>query len=249
MFTGNGLSLSDIAAVTGRGNGDGWGDGNGWWILIILFAIFGGWGNTGYGRGAEGGVFGGSNGVTDGYVLASDFANIERKIDGVNNGLCDGFYAMNTGMLNGFAGITNAITTSGYETRNAIQADTVANMQNTNALQAQLANCCCENRQAIAQVRYDMATDTCAIQNSINGASRDIIDNQNANTRSILDFLVNDKIATLQAENQNLKLQASQASQNTYLLNELKPCPIPAYITCSPYQSYSYGCGCNTCNG
>ena len=76
--------------------------------------------------------------------------------------------------------------------------------------------------------------------------TRDIIDNQNCNTRSILDFLVNDKIATLQAENQNLKLKASQAEQNQYLINQIKPCPIPAYISCNPW-AYSYGLQNNTC--
>ncbi len=74
--------------------------------------------------------------------------------------------------------------------------------------------------------------------------TRDIIDNQNANTRSILDFLVNDKIASLQTENQNLKLQASQFAQNQYLVNELRPCAKPAYITCNPYTA-SYGIGYN----
>lgn len=87
----------------------------------------------------------------------------------------------------------------------------------------------------------------------MNSNTRDIIDNQNCNTRSILDFLVKDKIDTLQAENQELRLQASQAKQNQYLVNELRPCPVPAFITCNPYASlYGYngygnsscGCGC-----
>ena len=96
-----------------RNDGSAFGYGGDWIWIILVFALI--WGNNGNG------FFGnGNGGVTDGYVLASDFANIERKIDNVNNGICDGFYAMNTGMLNGFAGLTNTITTSGYETRNAI---------------------------------------------------------------------------------------------------------------------------------
>ena len=79
--------------------------------------------------------------------------------------------------------------------------------------------------------------------------TRDIIDNQNANSRAVLDFLVNDKLATLQAENQNLKLKASQAEQNTYLVNQLRPCPIPAYQVANPFCCYTgyqsnNACGC-----
>lgn len=130
----NGYSLSDLAAVTGRNN-DGFGGNNSWWIIIFILLIFGGW--NGYGGGPFGGNATGS-GITDGYILTSDFANIERKIDTVNGGLCDGFYAMNTGMLNGFAGVNNNIT-----------QQTIADMQNTNALTAQItglanqmATCC-----------------------------------------------------------------------------------------------------------
>lgn len=138
MFNSNGLSLSDIAAVTGRNNnGDGFADGNGWWVLIILFALFGGWGNNGWGANRSNG-----NGAVDGYVLASDFSNIERKIDGVNNGICDGFYAVNTGMLNGFANVQSAlcqgfsgvnanITNLGYQNQLAAQGINTAIQANT----------------------------------------------------------------------------------------------------------------------
>ena len=101
-------------------------------------------------------------------------------------------------------------------------------------------------------MNYNLATQTSALQNTMCNNTRDIIDNQNANSRAIIDFLVNDKMASLQAENQNLKLAASQAAQNQYLVNELRPCAKPAYITCSPYQSaYGFGLnnngyGCNT---
>lgn len=103
-----------------------------------------------------------------------------------------------------------------------------------------------------------MATNTCAITNAINNSTRDIVDNQNANYRALHDEIVankieakNDRIAELTAQVSKLQLAASQERQNTYLINELKPCPIPAYITCNPYQSYNYGnygncgCGCN----
>lgn len=126
MFnTNEGYSLADIAAATGNnGRNDDWGGNQSWWIIILfLFCFAGGWGN------GRGGLFGGDgstgSGITDGYILTSDFANIERKLDSVNNGICDGFYAMNTGMLNGFAGVNNNIT-----------QQTINDMQNTNAVTA-----------------------------------------------------------------------------------------------------------------
>ena len=258
MFNGGNYSLADIAAATGNCNTSGgngmFGDGGWLWILVI-FALLG-WGGNGLGG------YGAGNGGVSGEVQRGfDTSTIIGKLDGINYGLCDGFYAQNTNMLNGFASVQNALcqgfnglNTGIMQSTNTLQQDinavNIANMQNANTLQRQLADCCCENRAAIAQVRYDMATDTCAIQNTIQNTTRDLLDNQNANTRAILDFLTTDKIATLQAENQNLRLAASQAAQNTYLIDQLKPCPVPAYVTCNPYTSAygigvsSNGCGC-----
>lgn len=238
-------SLADIAAVTGGNRNDGaWGDG-GWLVLIILFALFGGWG--GYGFGGNGG-----GGYT---ATAATQADIQRgfdnsavisKLDGITNGLCDGFYAVNNGMLTGF----NTI-------QQAINADTVAGMQNANAIQSQLANCCCETREAIQGVNFNMAQNTCALQNTMNNNTRDIIDSQNAGTRAILDYLCQDKIATLQAENNDLRLAASQDRQNAllttamtaqtnHIINAVNPSPIPAYQVPNPNTYIPYGCGCNT---
>ena len=238
MFNQNsGYSLADIASVAGRNN-DGFSDGNGaWWILILfLFAFAGGWGNNGF--------MGGNGGVTDGYILTSDFANIERKLDSVNNGICDGFYAMNTGMLNGFSGV-----------QTAIQNDTVSGMQNTYAITGKLsdmaaanANCCCQTQRQIekgfADLGYNLATQECQTRQVINDATRDIIDANNAGTRSILDFLTQDKIASLTAENQSLKFAASQAAQNNYLISALQPAPVPAYTVPNPHAVTNY-CGYN----
>lgn len=238
-------SLADIAAVTGGNRNDGaWGDG-GWWVLIILFALFGGWG--GYGFGGNGG-----GGYT---ATAATQADIQRgfdnsavisKLDGITNGLCDGFYAVNNGMMTGF----NTI-------QQAINADTVAGMQNANAIQSQLANCCCETREAIQGVNFNMAQNTCALQNTMNNNTRDIIDSQNAGTRAILDYLCQDKIATLQAENNDLRRAASQDRQNALLttamtaqtnqiINAVNPSPIPAYQVPNPNTYIPYGCVCNT---
>lgn len=238
-------SLADIAAVTGGNRNDGaWGDG-GWWVLIIPFALFGGWG--GYGFGGNGG-----GGYT---ATAATQADIQRgfdnsavisKLDGITNGLCDGFYAVNNGMLTGFNSI-----------QQAINADTVAEMQNANAIQSQLANCCCETREAIQGVNFNMAQNTCALQNTMNNNTRDIIDSQNAGTRAILDYLCQDKIATLQAENNDLRLAASQDRQNAllttamtaqtnHIISAVNPSPIPAYQVPNPNTYIPYGCGCNT---
>ena len=182
----------------------------------------------------------------DGYVLTSDFANLERKLDGVNNGLCDGFYAMNTGLLNGFAGVTQAVN-SGFQSAELSRANQqAALMSQLNAMQMQSQECCCENRAAIAQVRYDMATQACDTRNTIQNTTRDIIDNANSNSKAILDFLVNSKMQDLQTENQNLKLAASQAAQNNYLISQLRPLPIPSYSSCNPWAGNSYG-GCAAC--
>lgn len=214
-----------VGTTNGNAN-SGFFGGDGWWA-IILFAMIFGWGNNGWGNNGRN-----SGGVTDGYILASDFSNVERKIDGVNNGICDGFYAMNTGMLNGFAGITQSIMTNGYETRNAIQS-----------LSSQLADCCCRTQSSIQGVNYNMAMQTNAIEKSLCDGFRSIRDEITANR--IEDK--NAQIAAQQNEINALRLKASQEAQNAYLVNQLKPCPIPAYITCNPYQTYTGTCGTGTC--
>ena len=241
------MSLSDggapmmtmpVTPANNYGGGMGmWGDN---WIWIIVLFLFG-WGRNGWGGNGNG-----NGGVMDGYILTSDFANIERKLDGVNNGICDGFYAMNTGMLNGFAGVTQAVT-SGFSAAELARCNQqAALMQQLTAMQMQNQECCCENRAAIAQVRYDMATQACDTRNTVSTAARDIIDNQNQNSRAILDFLTQSKLRDLESANQELRLQASQAAQNNYLVSQLRPTPIPAYQSCNPWAGGSYT-GCCSC--
>lgn len=216
--------------------GFGFGGDGSWWLIVLFLFAFCGWGGNGWGNNA-----GNSGGVVDGYVLTSDFANVERKIDSVNQGLCDGFYQQaqlvsgaNMAMANGFAQA---------ELSRANQQ--AALMQQLNAMQMQAANCCCENRAAIAQARYDMAAQACDTRNTVQNATRDIIDNANSNSRAILDFLTQSKMRDLESANQELRLAASQAAQNNYLISQLRPCPTPAYITCNPWSGSSYG-GCGT---
>ena len=162
MFSSNnGYSLADIAAATGNngnGNNNGWGGDGAWWIIILFLFVFCGWGNNGNGFGNNGGA---SSALTRGELCQDmNFADLETAVRGVQSGLCDGFYAMNTGMLNGFsnlqqslqsgfAGVDNAVCTLGYQNQmgvntitQAINAADVNAMQNTNALSSQIAQCC-----------------------------------------------------------------------------------------------------------
>ena len=237
-------SLADIAAATGN-NECAFGDNGSWWIIIFLIFAFTGFGRNGFG--------GNGGGAADNYVLATDFATLERKLDGINNGLCDGFYAQNTNMLNGFAGVQNtlcqgfagvtqSIVNNGYETRNAL-----------NTLGYNLQDCCCQTQRAIDSVNYNMATNTCAINNNITMNTRDVLEQINANYRALHDEIVanrlEDKNAQIQAQQNEinaLRLRASQEAQNSYLISQLKPCPEPAYIVPNPNCCYNpCNSGCN----
>lgn len=224
MAEGSGdLSLGYMMGQSEGNNGGFGGMGDGW-LGLILFAMIFGWGRGGFGGGFGGG---GGDPVASGFALNG----LENGIRGIQQGLCDGFYAVNTGLLTGFNGI-----------------------------QSQLAQCCCETQRGIDSVKYDMATGLCGLGNTINGVARDIIENQNAGVRSILDFLTQDKISSLQAENQALKFQASQSAQNAFitatqeaqtaeLIRRIAPMPVPSYAVPAPYpycgSGYSTGgCGC-----
>ena len=224
MFNGKGYNLSDIAAVTGNGrNGDGMFGDNGWWIILLF--LFTGWGGNGFG------------GNRDSVAYGFDINNLENGIRGLEHGICDGFYDMNTSLLTGFGNVA------------------LGSIQNTNAITGQLANmaaesaaCCCETQRLIerglCEINYNILTQSNATNTNIANAARDIIENNNLGVRSILDFLTQDKIATLTAENQGLRLAASQAAQNAYLVGELRPCPVPAYTVPNPYCCNTY---VNTC--
>ena len=239
----NGYTLSDIAAVSGNRNDGmfGGGDWGAWIILFLLFGMFNGRGFGGFGGN------GGGDGYTKSYVTEG-FAmnNLQSGINAIQQGICDSTYALTNGINNGFHGVD-----VGFHN-----------------LSTQLAQCCCDNRAAIADVKYQMATDTCGIQNTIQNTTRDILENNNNNTRAILDFLTQDKIATLTAENQNLKLAASQSNQNAVLMAAMDAntatlirrlgadCPAPSYLVnpptpvtfpvnnCGQYTGYNNGCGC-----
>ena len=241
------------AGYTTGSNGGFGGFGDDWVGLIIILALLG-WGGNGFCG------FGGFGGNRGGYVepcatqadvrSAVDQQTLISKLDQQTYGLADSTYALNNTIMQGFHGVDNAICTLGYQ-----------NQQGFNTLAHQISDCCCATQRAIDGVNYNMATQACDIKHAINDS-----------TRSILDFLTTDKIATLQAENQNLRLKASQADQNAVLRAAIdastaeiirrtgNDCPIPAYVVNGPtpinfptnccgqftgYNGYgNNGCGC-----
>lgn len=278
MFSGGncGIPVTMNVEPSGSGNNNGnngWGGDGAWLIWIVLiFAMFG-WGNNGWGGGFGGN--GGASGALTRADLCSDmnFSQLENGVRGIQQGICDSTFALNNAITSGFAGVNNAVCDLGYTLntnimqgnfglQQAINNAAVANMQGQNAIQTQLSDCCCGVQRAIDGVNYNMATSTCAITNQMNNNTRDIIDSQNAGTRAILDYLCNDKISTLQNENQALRLAASQANQNAAIgamidastANIIRrtgnDCPIPAYVVPNPNCCYNptvafnSGCGC-----
>ena len=241
-------SLSDIAAVTDGNRNNGM-FGNDSWAWIVILLLFG----YGRGFGGFGGGYGGG-GVGENYVLATDFANIERKLDGVNNGICDSTFALNNNINANFRNVDNAICTLGYQA-----------LQNTNAIQSQLADCCCGIKGEIKDVAYGnernswnlskQISDCCCAAEKMNMQNRFDAQAYNCNTLQaidkvgdrIIDYLANEKTQALRDENFALRLAASQAQQNEELINRLRPCPTPAYITCNPWANQAnYGC-CTPC--
>lgn len=238
-----------VVDVAGNGGNHSFLGGDGLAAIIIIALLFG-WGRNGYGNGGGDAGSAGSGAAMAGYVLTSDFANIERKIDSVNNGLCDGFYAQ-AQLING----VQQNMSNGFMSAELSRANQqAALMQQLYSMQRASDNCCCENRAAIAQVRYDMATQACDTRNTVQVAARDIIDNQNAGTRAVLDFLTSSRLRDLEAENSTLKLAASQAAQNdtlkTYMSGQFayyNPRPVPSFSVPAPFQYTGCGNGYGNC--
>ena len=268
-----GYSLADIAAATGNSgnNNDGFGNGNGaWWIIILLLALgrgFG-YGNGNGGGGSQGGGYGsyGTCATPADVRSAVDQQTLISKIDQQTYGIADTFTALNNTLNNNFRGIDNAVCTLGYNVA-----------QLANGLSSQIAQCCCDTRAGIADVKYGNALNTNQLDRSIytvgnnlqaqisacccdlekaNMQSRFDAQAYNCNTLNaidkvgdrIIDYLANEKAQALRDENFALRLSASQAQQNAYLISQLgTKCPEPAYLVPNPnccYQPVSF----NTCN-
>ena len=255
MFNNSTAMTMPVAPIAyGNGNGGFGGFGDDWLALIVILALFGGYGNGGFGFG---GGCGGNRGgfepcATQADVRAAvDQQTLISKLDQQTYGLADSTYALNNSIMNGFHGVDNAICNLGYNVQSGF-----------NTLGHQISDCCCATQRSIDSVNYNMATQACDTRNLIQNTTRDIIDNANANNRALLDFLVNDKISTLQAENQSLKFKASQAEQNAFITSNQQAqtaelirrlgadCPQPAYLVPNPnccynaQVSFGNGCGC-----
>ena len=222
-----------VVATSGNCNNGGMFGNNGDWIwAFLLFALIGnnGWGGIGNGGGyGFPYAFGGFPATQADVRAAVDQQTLISKIDQQTYGRADSTSAINNTINSNFRTLDNAICTLGYQ-----------NQAGINSLSAQLAQCCCDNRAAISEVRYDMSKGFC-----------DVIRAGQDNTRAILDYLTGEKISSLQAENAGLKAQISNDRQSAYIVSQLKePCPVPAYLTCDPRLPYNYGqnscgCGCN----
>lgn len=250
MSDGNDFAMGYAMGNDNSNNcNDGFFGGNGGWIwIILLLALFGGGFGWGGGFGGYGGA--GLQGMATRADINEGFAlnGITNGITAIQQGICDSTYALNNAITGGFHGVERSVCD----------------------LSHQISDCCCQTQQAVQGVRYDMATQACDTRNLIQTTTRDIIDGQNANTRAILDFLTQDKISTLTAENQALKFAASQAQQNAFitanqdaqtaeLIRRLgRDVPVPAYVVPNPNCCYgnpvgigyagnyngSCGCGC-----
>lgn len=236
-----------VAPVYQGNNGFGNGWGGDWMSWLLLFVLFGGWGYGGFGGwgGNSGGGFNAPG--AQGYATRADIN------DGFAlNGLQNGQTSIKDAVTNGFHGVDNAVCNLGYQ----LQDCCCQTQRAVDGVNYNMATQAAGIQNAIQGVRYDMATQACDTRNTIQNTTRDIIDNANANSRAILDFLTQDKIATLQAENQSLKLAASQSNQNAVLMAAMdanqaelirrlgRDCPIPAYVVPNPNCCYT---PCGTC--
>ena len=233
------VPVMEVGNNNGNGGFGGYGNGDWAWI-IVLFLIFG------YGRNGFGGGFGGNGGVADNYVLATDFATIERKLDSISNGICDSTFALNNSINNGFFGVQNSLT-QGFAGLNTalLQGNYALSSQLADCccgVKTQLADCCCKIERGIDGINYNNALQTSALQQTLCNNTRDIIENANANYRAIHEELIankleakNDRIAELTAQVNKLQLNASQERQNNYLISQLgDKCPVPAYVVNGP---------------
>ncbi|MDO4801694.1 MAG: hypothetical protein Q4A15_05980 [Prevotellaceae bacterium] len=242
MFNGtSGLSASDVLALS---NNDGFGGNNGAWWIIVLALLFG-WGNGGYG-------FGGGAGSQMNYTLSSDFATLQRqlsdgfgategKLDSISNGICSLGYdqlsqmnGINTNIMTVGNAIQSQLADCCCKTQSNIESVKTADAFNTAAIQAAIKDCCCESERIAMQSRFDAQQNQCSTLQAIDKLGDRIID-----------YLSADKVAELTNENQSLKLAASQSMQNNYLISQLRPTPVPAFPVPSPFY-YGNGFGYGT---
>ena len=259
LTDGSGLSAADVAAVTGNNGFGGFGGDGAWWLLVLfLFAFNGNWGNNGWGGNGNGG---GATYVVSDVQRGFDQNAIMSGLSGIQSSLTSGFVDTASALCNGFAGVNGAIANGFAQSEIAANARQMADMQQAFGLQSQLAQCCCDNRLASADLKYTIATENCADRTALADGIRDILESQNSGVQRILDTMCQDKIdakneriADLERQLTMANLAASQNAQTAAILANndaqtnaleqyLAPVPRPAYIVQNPN-----GCGCNSLN-
>ena len=278
LTDGNGNEMiMPVQPMYGGGNG-GYGNsfGGDWaWIILLLLL---GWGNNGWGGGFGGGVGGfAADGAmlypwmnqaeitSDGFRDQMINNNITSVKDGVNNlstQLCNCCGDVQMALANGFAGVEQGANARQIANMQTAFAGQTAMAQGFNQLGTQFADCCCENRLGLADLKYTVATENCADRQALNEGVRDIIASQTAGTQRILDQLCadkidakNDEIAQLRQEVLFARGQASQVTQNANIINgiydRLNQCPVgtvPVYGEQPIFTCNNNGCGCGCGN-
>lgn len=245
MFNGTYMPLSaaDVAAVSRSNDNNGF--GNDWWAWIILIAIFG-WGWGGYG--GMGGNAG--NGVGAEVQRGFDTQAIVSKLDGINNGLC----SLGYDQLAQMNGINTNILQTGFGLQQAINADTIANMQNTNTLSAQFSQCCCDQKMGQMELLNAMDKNNCATNNNVTQMGNAIMQNQtsgfNMLNQTIKDGFNDLEMRNMQRENADLRQRLNNCDRDSalqgtasYIINTLQPVPKPSYLTCNPNTGTWLPCG------
>ena len=251
-----------VSPMYGGGNGNGYGFGNdGWWVILLFLLC----GANGWGNGFGGGYGGGAGFVDSSIQRGFDQSAVMSGISGLTSAVTSGFGDVQTALCGGFAGVNSNIANGFAQAEIAANARQIADLQQNFALQSQFADCCCENRLGIADLKYTVATENCADRTQSMENTRDIIEAGNRNSQAILDKLCaleldGVKAQLAQAERENLGLQnqlnmaAMQNGMNSEvdaLYNRLKNCPVPSMpvygstpiFTCN---SNNCGCGCGS---
>ena len=264
--TGNGFYMPVAPAYNG-GNGNGFGFGGDWAWILLLLVLFGGngWGN-GFGGGYGNDLYpwmNQSNQINGGFRDQM----LGTQINGIQSAITSGFGDVQNSLCSGFAGVNATINGAQNAMSQQMYANQIADLQQSFALQSQLAQCCCDNRAAVSDLKYTVATENCADRSAVSDGIRDVITAQTANTQAILDKLCALELDGYKRENDQLRTQlnmanlsASQTAQNAFisqgfanevdaLYNRLSSCPIPStpvygrtpIFTCNGQNT---GCGC-----
>lgn len=273
-----GYSLSDIAAVSGSRNNGGFGSGDGSWLIIILFLfVFCGWGNGfggGYGNGGGINSPAGQGALTRGDLcMDMNFQELKNTAANTASAVDNGFARLNSTICQQQYDTAQMVNGIGTTIQNGFNSANIVALQNQNALQAQIAQCCCDNREALANLKYDMATSDCSIKTLINQLVQQLMWGQQSGIRDLTE-LINNKFCQLEMSQKDAVITdlrtrlASCSDQNTaqYIINQIRgivsPTPVPAYPGPAPCglgnwapqvlangYGYNGGCGCNCGNG